>query len=356
MLYSLPEGQWERMMMEKHGVTNLDKYLIPSSKVSERSIRHYLNAIILYNLLKQRDFDANAPFDPTELLKAKGSLSRYDAYALFQLLQMDNLIQSQEVKHATKLLLISSLLSEDVTIRDEARDLLIEKNMRAGQRSDYITYSDIFGEITSCKQLKEAGMNNIQIMQCIQDALGNDVILPEERENWDLLFEFMGSELSPEEKETGLYKIIHDRLRKPVAKRMALHSIEDILSKSKKKRASADSDTESSTPSPKRRKFADIPEDSVLEHPQLEGKAAAVMQRLEEATGMHTHTNGKMAYIASILAKKEAQAATKHQLWTSAGQQALLYIAQALIPEERVSCRVTCDMHNIERPITLRIF
>ena len=342
--------------MEKHGVTNLDKYLIPSSKVSERSIRHYLNAIIVYNLLKQRDFDANAPFDPTELLKAKGSLSRYDAYALFQLLQMDNLIQSQEVKHATKLLLISSLLSEDVTIRDEARDLLVEKNIRAG-RSDYITYSDIFGEdITSCKKLREAGMNKDQIMQCIQDALGNDVILPEERENWNLLFEFIGSELSPEELETGLYKIIHDRLRRPVAKRMQLHSIKD-LSKSKKKRASADSDTESSTPSPKRRKFADIPEDSVLEHPQLEGKAAVVMQRLEEATGMHTHTNGKMAYIASILAKKEAQAATKHQLWTSAGQQALLYIAQALIPpEERVSCRVTCDMHNIERPITLRIF
>jgi hypothetical protein len=313
----------------------------------------------VYNLLKAREFDPDQTFDPWEFLRQKGTLSKYDSYQLFQFLGLDNLIQTQEVKHATKLLLISSLLSDNETIRDEAMFSLIEKNMRAGQRSDYATYSDIFGEITSSKKLKESGMNNAAIIQCIQDALDDGWILPEEKENWDLLFAFLGSEkhmteLTPEEIQSGMYKIIHDRLRKPVNKRMQLHSIQDVLSKKKKR--TADSDTESSTPSPKRRKFADIPEDSALEVPHLEGKAAAIMQKLEEVTGMHAHTNGKMAFIASTLAKKEPQAATKHQLWTSAGQQMLLYIAQCLIPEERVSCSLTCDMHNVDRPIALRIF
>jgi hypothetical protein len=356
MLSQLGEAQWERMMMDKHGVTNLDKYLIPSSRLSDRSIRHYLNAVIVYNLLKQRDFDANAPFDAGEALRQKGVLSKYDAYSLFQLLGMENLIQT-EVKHATKLLMISSLLGSTETIRDEARDLLIEKNIRAGARSaDILTYSDIFGEtdITSCKKLRESGMSVDQIMECIQDAL-DDIIDDNEKDDWNLLFDFMGSELSPEEKETGLYKIIHDRLRKPVAKRMQLHSIEDVLSK-KKKRA-ADSDTESSTSPKRRKKFADISEeDSVYDVPQLEGKAAAVMQRLEEVTGMDASSNGKIAYIAKTLMKKEGQAATKHQLYSSMSKDMLLYIAQALIPEERVSCSLTCDMYNVDRPIALRIF
>jgi hypothetical protein len=360
MLAQLGEVQWERMLMDKHGVTNLEKYLIPSSRLSDGSIRHYLNAVILYNLLKQKDFNPNAPFDAGEALREKGVLSKYDAYTLFQLQGLDNLI-TQEVKHATKLLMISSLLGSTDTIRDEARDLLIEKNMRAGMRSEYIlTYSDIFGydttnnrEITSCKQLKEAGMSVDQIMECIQDAINDDII--NEKDDWNLLFEFMGSsELSPEQLETGMYKIIHDRLRKPVAKRMQLHSMEDILSK-KKKRA-ADSDTESST-SPKRRKFADISEDSVHEVPQLEGKAAAVMQRLEEVTGMHAQSNGKMAHIACHLAKKEAQAATKHELYMSGmSKDMLLYIAQTLIPEYRVTCNLSVACDNVDRPIALRIF
>jgi hypothetical protein len=355
MLYSLPEEQWERMLMDKHGLTtNLDKYLIPSSRLSDRSIRHYLNSVIVYNLLKKKDFDANAPFEAGEALREKGVLSKYDAYTLFQLLGMENLIQT-EVKHATKLLMISSLLGSTETIRDEARDLLIEKNIRAGARSaDNLTYSDIFGEtdITSCKKLRESGMKVDQIMQCIQDAL-DGTIDNNEKDDWNLLFEFMGSsELSPEQLETGMYRVIQDRLRKPVAKRMQLHSMEDVLSKKKKR---ADSDTESST-IPKRRKFADISEDSVHDVPQLEGKAAAVMQRIEEVTGIHACTNGKMAYIAKTLAKKEAQAATKHQLYSSMSKDMLLYIAHALIPEERLSCSLFCDMQNVDRPIALHIF
>lgn len=347
--------------MDKHGV-NLDKFLIPSSRLYDRSIRRYLNAVIVYNLLKQRasDFDPEGAFDPEEFLRGKGSLSKYDAYALFQFQGMDNLITQQEVKHATKCLMITALLSENETHRDEARDLLIEKNIRAGQRAahmcTYVTYSDIFStDITSCKKLQEAGMGVDQIILCIQYALDHDVILDEERENWNLLFEFMGSsELSPEQLETGLYKIIHDRLRKPVAKRLQINSVEQVLSK-KKKRAS-DCDTESST-SPKRRKFADISEEDSVHVPQLEGKAAAVMQRLVEVTG-HAWpcTNGKMAYIAKTLAKKEAQAATKHQLYSSMSKDMLLYIAHALIPEERLSCSLTCEMHNVDRPITLHIF
>jgi hypothetical protein len=361
MLYSLPEGQWERMLMDKHGVTNLEKYLIPSSRLSDGSIRHYLNSVIVYTLLKQKDFNPDAPFDAGEALREKGVLSKYDAYTLFQLQGLDNLI-TQEVKHATKLLMISSLLGSTETIRDEARDLLIEKNIRAGQRSEYIlTYSDIFGydttnnrEITSCKQLKEAGMSVDQIMQCIQHALDDDII--DEKDDWNLLFEFMGSsELSPEQLETGMYKIIHDRLRKPVAKRMQLHSMEDVLSK-KKKRA-ADSDTESSSTPKRRKKFADISEDSVHEVPQLGGKAAAVMQRLEQVTGLEAETNAKMAHIACHLAKKEAQAATKHELYMSGmSKDMLLYIAQTLIPEYRVTCNLSVACDNVNRPIALRIF
>jgi hypothetical protein len=337
-LLALPESEWTRLVQ---GEIQLETYLIPQTGQMDERVRKYLNAMVVYQLLKNNV----GTTDAREMLKEKGVLTREDAIALMELLGLSSLSKTKEIKLSTKTMLIDASFGCDV-----AMNTLNEKNGRAFMRT-LPSFEDYFAGIKSLRALKESSLTSGDIVACIQAREGQDDI------DWSVLYEVLADHRP--ETEGWMFRIINDRLRRG-GERNQIKSVADL----RRKRRLSSSDSESdSEPAGKMVKFEDLPEqlEEGQEHPfpvpQLQdgSKAAAVMQTISQITGITPEKSPKMACIARALHRREARyGSSKHHLWTSLSKSMLCYVSSNLFPEEHVHVSLGVD-DSAESPVSVTI-